>query len=310
MGPLRTLIRELLKPTAPTIAAAGGGTVATADDATATTTQPAADPVSWQVRYAPLIRKVLAWGLAALLGAVATRLGLPPEAVPVPVPMSDPLDAVPFNYEGAAYHGDGPEHVESNGRPWPTKKLTWYVDYDSAAGLRPALSKDAISGAFRQAWGWWAEGLDIEPVEVSDPAQALVRIKFDRMDGPSGVLAESYLADGTLTPKTQRYDVSERWTPGPPANGLLSLPTVACHEIGHVLGLSHDDPTAPAVMRPMYTAAIPREQARDYARLVALGYRKREKAPAGPVDVLSFPVQARTQDVIDALEKAGFKVAK
>lgn len=309
MGPIRTLIRELIKPTTATTAASGGAVPPTDDASTAT--PPAADPVSWQVRYAPQIRRVLTWAAFTLVGIVAAKLGLPAEAVPVPVPMTDPLDAVPFNYEGSRYEGgEGAEHAESDGRPWPTRRITYHLDYDSAAGLRPPLSRDAISGEFRTAWNWWAEGLDIEPVEVTDPAAAMVRIKFGKIDGPSGTLAWSYLSDGTMRPKDQLYDVSERWTAGPPASGLLALRTVACHEIGHVLGLAHDSPTAPAVMRPMYTASIPREQARDYDRLVALGYARRTKAPAGPVDVLSFPVQARTQDVIDAMEKAGFKVGK
>lgn len=309
MGPIRTLIREILHPSA------GGASTPTApaapSDQPVIAVIPTPDPDSWQVKYAPLIRKVAAWAVAAIVGALLAKLGIPPETVPVPVPMVDPLDSTPFNYEGSRYEGGAEvEHAESDGRPWPQKRIPYHIDYDSAAALRPPLSRDAISGEFRTAWNWWAEGLDIEPVEVTDANAAVVRIKFGRIDGPSGTLAWSYLADGTMRPKDQLYDSGERWVAGPPANGMLALRTVACHEIGHVLGLAHDNPTAPAVMRPMYTAAIPREQARDYERLVGLGYKRRDKAPAGPVDVLTFPVQAKTSDVVDALEKAGYKVQK
>jgi hypothetical protein len=313
MGPIRTLIREILSPSAggaatvPTLPTEPGSVPPVMPTQTPT---PATD--SWQVRYAPLIRKVLAWAVAAVVGALLARLGIPPEVIPVPAPMVDPLDGVPFNYEGARYEGgaEGVEHAENNGQPWPQKRITYHLDYESAASVRPPISRDALAGEFRIAWNWWAEGIEIEPVEVTDPNAAMVRIKFGRIDGPSGTLAWSYLADGTMRPKDQLYDVNERWTAGPPASGLLSLRTVACHEIGHVLGLAHDDPQAPAVMRPMYTASIPREQARDYTRMIGIGYRKRDKAPAGPVDVLTFPVQAKTSDVIEAMEKAGFKVQK
>ncbi len=263
--------------------------------------------------YVVLAMMLLGW-LTSAIQAVRNGQPVPPPPVTqVPAPFVGEQPDVPINYEGARYHGTeahGLAHIEASGRPWPTKNITYWVDYSTVPQLRPALSNDMVSAAFKQAWNWWAEGLDIEPQEVTDPSAALVTIRFEKMDGPNGVLAESYLADGTLNPKTQRYDSSERWTVGPPASGLLSLPTVACHEIGHVLGLGHDDPTAPAVMRPVYSASLPREQARDYSRMIALGYKKRIAAPTGPVDVLSFPVQAKTTDVIDSLKKAGFTVTK
>lgn len=271
------------------------------------TTPATQEPVKpWYVEYKSTIVWVVVT-LVMMLGSWLLRGEFTPPPAPLPITGDD--QSQPINYEGARYHGE-PEHVEQNGRPWPTKRITYWIDYSTVPQLRPALSSEAVSAAFRQAWGWWSESLDIEPQEVSDPSQALVRIRFEKMDGPNGVLAESYLADGTLNPKTQRYDASERWTVGPPASGLLSLPTVACHEIGHVLGLGHDDATAPAVMRPVYSAALPREQARDIDRMVQLGYARRAKAPPGNTDTLQFPVTAKTDDVIQALQKNGFQVTK
>ena len=83
---------------------------------------------------------------------------------------------------------------------------------------------------------------------------------------------------------------------------------MACHELGHSLGLGHDDAGAPAVMRPTYTASLPREQERDIARMVGLGYRRREKVPPPAVDLLSVPVQIKTADIIGELKKAGYTV--
>lgn len=258
-----------------------------------------------------VVSLVIGWATKALTEVPKTVEVL--KTVEVPVPMkSDPLDHVPYNYEGTRFDG-GPEdaeHVERDGKPWPTTRLTYWIDYDSAVGMKPPLSRDAISGEFRTAWNWIAEGVVIEPVELPTPDAALVRIRFGRIDGVGGTLAWSYLSDGTLKPKDQLYDLGERWVAGMPTREGVALRTVACHEIIHALGLSHDDPTAAAVMRPSYSASIPREQARDYDRLVKLGYKRREKAPAGPVDILSFPVQARTADVVEALDKAGFKVEK
>jgi hypothetical protein len=263
------------------------------------------------------VRKVLKWaGIAiAVIGWAVGAYQALKDGKPLPPPPVDVLPvtqddlSVPISYENANYHGDI-EHIEASGRRWPTNRLSYWIDYPSAAALRPALSNDAIAAAFRQAWLWWSESLEIEPVEVTDRSQALITITFRRMDGPNGVLAESQLANGTLSQKFQNYDSSERWTPGPPANGYLSLPTVACHELGHMLGLGHDDITAPAVMRPTYSASIPREQARDIDRMVQLGYKRRAKSPLPPTDLLQFPVQAKTDDVVEALKKVGFTVTK
>lgn len=224
----------------------------------------------------------------------------------------------PIDYEGVPYEVPGFEHeghdhaiAEANGdgKRWPTASLTYWIDMRGTDRIRPALSESAIREAFRAAWGWWCEEVAITATEVPTESQALIRHRFGTVDGPSGTLAWSYLADGTMRPKEQRYDVSERWTSGMPAPNLLSLRTVAAHEIGHVLGLGHDDINAPALMRPSYSANIPREQPRDIDRLFSLGYQKRIRGGgAGGDGLLAFPVTAKASDLADALKKSGWKV--
>ncbi len=233
--------------------------------------------------------------------------------VPGPAPLHD---STPLDYEGHRF--DGGDHDHHHARPlvgpqaarWPTNRITYSIDYPSARSVNPPLADAAIQAAFKQATGWWSEQLELDFVEVPSTTAAHIPIRFERIDGPQGILAQAYLADGTPNPKPLTMDGSERWTAGAPASGLVSIPTVACHELGHSLGLDHDAASAPAVMRPTYTAALPREQARDIDRAVQLGYARRAKVPPAATDLLTIPVQIKTDDVANALRGLGYSVTK
>lgn len=280
-------------------------------------------------------KPILGAVLGSLISAVAARYGIPiaPQIVTVDRATENPADRppaaqltpdTPIDYEGAPYeapnfrHPDplhaaghaGPLEANGDGKKWPVKTIPYWIDFRGSEAIRPAVTREAVKASFRTAWTWWAEQVDVEPVEVPTEAEALVKHRFGPLDGASGTLAWSYLADGTTRPKEQMYDTAERWVFGPPASGQVSFPTVAAHEIGHVLALGHDDPQAPALMRPSYSASIPREQERDVARLVALGYGRRAPTapPGGTNDLLSFPVKAKASDLAEALKKAGWGV--
>lgn len=267
-------------------------------------------PIRWAAWSAahPRLARLIRYGLTVVVTTVAAYFGLPavqPALQPLLRGQEEPID-----YEGAAFHGDHHEPVAVPAR-WPTDRITYSVDYNSARNLSPPLSGDAIRTAARLATAWWAESLALEFVEVD--AGGLIPIRFEAIDGPQGVLAEAFLANGTLSPKPMRVDSAERWTAGPPAPNLLSLPTVICHELGHSLGLGHDNTTAMAVMRPSYTSSIPREQPRDISRMVQLGYARRIGPPpppgsGGTADLLTFPVSAKAGDLAEALKKAGYGV--
>lgn len=168
---------------------------------------------------------------------------------------------------------------------WPGEnpRLPHHLD---TSGYRGSLTPAVLLDAYARAWAYWADVVEITPVPAATAAEAWIRAHFAREDGPSGVLAWSYLADNTNSPKAQRYDNSESWVivnPERPTAGI-DLVRVACHEIGHVLGLDHDGGNADALMRPSYSTSIPKPTARDVQRMVGLGYKRRTNPipPPGP----------------------------
>lgn len=165
--------------------------------------------------------------------------------------------------------------------PGPAPRLPWHVDLSGYTG---SLTPAALLEAFRLAWLWWAEHAEITPVMVQTVGDALIRKHFAHIDGPSGVLAWSNLADNTNQPKTQRYDSGDSWILSEVMQGGIDLARVACHEIGHVLGLEHDGGSADALMRPTISEGIRKPRPRDVQRLLALGYKPRTTPLPSPTD--------------------------
>lgn len=189
---------------------------------------------------------------------------------------------------------------------WPgaNPRLPWNVDL---SGYRGNMTAAMLIEAFRLAWLWWAESAEINPVMVQTAGEALIRKHFARIDGPSGVLAWSELADNTNQPKTQRYDAGDNWILSETFQGGMDLARVACHEIGHVLGLEHDSQSSKSLMAPYIQEDVRKPTARDIQRLIGLGYKKRTTPlPDGPPDDVPAPNHIRLSQAMQAGAHGGF----
>lgn len=161
----------------------------------------------------------------------------------------------------------GVEHLRgsSRDRKWNKLKLKWKLQ----RGL-PGVMADALHQAFLESFANWQAvcGLQFEP---TTSGRADILIDTGRIDGASGTLAWSELPPSN--PVHQKYDTSESWTTKGGRGQLIDLVAVATHEIGHGIGLFHDERVPrgqKALMAPFYDPSIRTPQPRDVERVQKL----------------------------------------
>ncbi len=120
---------------------------------------------------------------------------------------------------------------KSNGNSSATE-----ISYAFAEGSNyPGLGLDRAKSLFSQALNVWSQYAPLNFKEVPDPGQdnaVDIRVKSANIDGRKGTLGYAYFPNaGDIT-----FDQGEQWSES------LFLET-AVHEIGHSLGLDHDDRT-------------------------------------------------------------------
>lgn len=111
------------------------------------------------------------------------------------------------------------------------------------------IGPDQISRVFAQVAASWTACCGIDLKFQPDPNANILAVVAP-LDGPNGVLGDSYLPCGNVSARTQlgqRYDSGEIWT-------IDFLTGVVLHEVGHALGLPHAPRGSGAVMEPFLTA--------------------------------------------------------
>jgi hypothetical protein len=203
-------------------------------------------------------------------------------------------------------HPDRMEMGEGLGK-WPDANIRWWIDDSTLAGL--PISKDVIYAAYQWAWEQWAGVCGIKPSQAAQQNQAHVRVRFAPIDGPSKTLAWSELANNNNTAKQQQYDSQETWVNSEaPKRFQIDLGRVACHEIGHVLGIPHI--SNGNLLQPLYDVNIRTPQRGDISEAQARYGPPVGTPPPPPPAGDKFVLTLEGAGKLTALAATGFKVER
>ncbi|XP_078140175.1 matrix metalloproteinase-20-like [Centroberyx gerrardi] len=134
---------------------------------------------------------------------------------------------------------------------WKNHTITYKI-----AQYTPDMKREDVESSFRLALKIWSDAAPLRFIQVHH-GKADIVFSFARrthgdffpFDGPRGVLAHAF-EPGEGMGGDVHFDEDETWTMGKQRPGY-SLFTVAAHELGHSLGLTHSkDPSA--IMYPNY----------------------------------------------------------
>lgn len=112
------------------------------------------------------------------------------------------------------------------------------------------------------AWLSWKRRAVVDARTAATKEGANLIIHEEPIDGASGVLADANLGPPDGTVFTLRFDKLESWVPD-------KFQATACHEFGHVLGLTHA--SGPGQLMSAFRSSIVEPTETDVERLLKIG---------------------------------------
>ena len=202
-----------------------------------------------------------------------------------------------MNYDGAAFcQYDSLAKAAGEMCRWPSADVPLSVN--TAIGR---LSADEVFAAFEIACRRWNAvcGINLSVVRSG----GFINVTTGRIDGPSGTLAWSELPCGGASRLSQKYDGDENWSSADNApSSTIDLRRVACHEIGHAIGIEHIGNGN--LMAPYYSTAIIQPQTGDIAEAVARYGRPNQPPPPPP------PPDPGTYPTLEQIQAAAYRAAR
>uniref|UniRef100_A0A8C5N8E7 Matrix metalloproteinase-17-like n=1 Tax=Gouania willdenowi TaxID=441366 RepID=A0A8C5N8E7_GOUWI len=150
-----------------------------------------------------------------------------------------------------------------SGLKWHKTDLTWSVHSYPRAAVSPGMTNSLVVTLLTHAFKAWSDAAPLTFRQTSsDSSGGDIRVSFARLlhddgypfDGKGGTLAHAFFPGVFEVAGDTHFDDDEIWSFGGAAS-TTDLFTVAVHEFGHALGLSHSS-TDPSIMRPYYQGAV------------------------------------------------------
>ncbi|XP_072312248.1 matrix metalloproteinase-25 isoform X2 [Eucyclogobius newberryi] len=155
-----------------------------------------------------------------------------------------------------------------SGLKWHKTELTWSVHNYPSPATSPQMNGGLVDNILTYALKAWSDAAPLRfhrvPSEsASLPAGGDIRVSFAKLlhddgypfDGEGGTLAHAFFPSRDEVAGDTHFDDHESWSFRGKNSSSIDLFTVAVHEFGHALGLSHSS-TDPSIMRPYYQGPV------------------------------------------------------